>query len=385
MKEAPWVLVTGDVVRQGGQDRANFELAHHLLSQGRNVHLVAHRVDAVLSEHPLVRVHWVKRPAGKHLLGQPLLDAKGRRVAAQVVSECPTARVVVNGGNCQWPDINWVHSLHACWPVRDEGAPLWMRAKNRITKALAKRAERRALHRARLIVANSKKTAADVGRALKVTENNIRVVPLGVDPQVSQPRTPLERHSARARLGFDATALVVLFVGALGSDCNKGLDTLLAAWAQLCRAPDFPGVLLVAGEGAGDIWHRRAETLGLQRRVRWLGRCDNIAELQAAADLAVCPSRYEAFGLFAFESLCRGLPVLVSASSGVVEHYPPALSALLLEQPEDSAALALRILHCARELAGYERAVSELGARLSLFTWARMGEAFVDAVCERPR
>ena len=29
----------------------------------------------------------------------------------------PLARVVVNGGNCAWPDINWVHAVHAAWPV----------------------------------------------------------------------------------------------------------------------------------------------------------------------------------------------------------------------------------------------------------------------------
>ena len=38
-------------------------------------------------------------PAGARLVG-----AKG-------------ARVVVNGGNCRWGDVNWVHYVHAAWSL----------------------------------------------------------------------------------------------------------------------------------------------------------------------------------------------------------------------------------------------------------------------------
>ena len=61
---------------------------------------------------------------------------------AEVVGRDPLARVVVNGGNCAWPDINWVHAVHAAWPVHDDGAPWWSRYRNRRLKDLARRRER---------------------------------------------------------------------------------------------------------------------------------------------------------------------------------------------------------------------------------------------------
>ena len=55
--------------------------------------------------------HRVPRPFGRHLLGAPLLARAGRRVARRFA---PAGyRVLVNGGNCRWPDANWVHYVHA--------------------------------------------------------------------------------------------------------------------------------------------------------------------------------------------------------------------------------------------------------------------------------
>jgi hypothetical protein len=36
----PYLLVTGDFVKTGGMDRANYALAHYLARQGGEVHLV---------------------------------------------------------------------------------------------------------------------------------------------------------------------------------------------------------------------------------------------------------------------------------------------------------------------------------------------------------
>jgi len=90
-----------------GMDKANAALAAYLLERKTPLHLVAHQVDAEFSQHPGVRVHLVPRPAGSFFLGEWLLDRSGLAVARQVVSQWPGARVVVNGGNCIWPDINW--------------------------------------------------------------------------------------------------------------------------------------------------------------------------------------------------------------------------------------------------------------------------------------
>ena len=114
-----WLIVSGDFTPWGGMDRANHALASYLAGrEGAEVHLVSHRVADDLATLPNVRVHGVRRPWGKHLLGAPLLAREGRRQALRLASR--GARVVVNGGNCRWDDVNWVHYVHAAWqPPRD--------------------------------------------------------------------------------------------------------------------------------------------------------------------------------------------------------------------------------------------------------------------------
>jgi hypothetical protein len=52
-----WVLVAGDFHPAGGMDRANAELARYLCATRVPLHLVTHRVDADLADHPNVHVH----------------------------------------------------------------------------------------------------------------------------------------------------------------------------------------------------------------------------------------------------------------------------------------------------------------------------------------
>jgi hypothetical protein len=110
-----WVLVAGGFHRGGGMDAANAALAIHLADRGSKVHLVCHRADDDLNNHKMIEVHRVQRPAGSFFLGQWLINSSGRRVARAAVALDATSRVVVNGGNCNWPAINWVHYVHRAW------------------------------------------------------------------------------------------------------------------------------------------------------------------------------------------------------------------------------------------------------------------------------
>ena len=94
----PYLLVTGDFVKTGAMDRANFALAHHLATRGFETHLVAHRVDRDLAESPNIVVHRVPRPAGSHLLGAPLLIALGASGRGGFRREVAVSSS--NGGSC---------------------------------------------------------------------------------------------------------------------------------------------------------------------------------------------------------------------------------------------------------------------------------------------
>src|SRR5690242_18813036 len=96
----PFALISGDFVKTGGMDRANYALAAELARRGHPVHLVAHRVAPELLALPTVTAHQVPKVAGSYFLSSPLLDWAGRRWGRRLSGG--GGRVVVNGGNCRF-------------------------------------------------------------------------------------------------------------------------------------------------------------------------------------------------------------------------------------------------------------------------------------------
>jgi hypothetical protein len=195
-----WVIVAGGFHDRGAMDRANAALARYLRARGARLHLVGHEIDARFLHDPMIECHEVPRPASASPVAESLLSRRGLSVAARVTGASPEARVVVNGGNCPWPDINWVHAVHAAWPVQDGGAPLWVKVKHRAVKALARRQERAALQAARVVIANSHATRRAVIDCLSVDSTRVHTVYLGSDSSWGQ-ATGAERAAARAAFG----------------------------------------------------------------------------------------------------------------------------------------------------------------------------------------
>jgi glycosyltransferase involved in cell wall biosynthesis len=367
---SPWLLVSGDFTPLGGMDRANHALAAHLAGEGAEVHLVTHRAWADLEASPNVSVHRVARPWGSHLLGELLLDRAGRSRARRLAAR--GGRVLVNGGNCRWGDVNWVHYVHAAWqPEGGPGGGALRRAKRLVADRRFRRTEREVIGRARVVVANSNRTRRDVIEHLGVAADRVRTVYYGADAERFRPPSPAERAASRAALGWgEADARpAVAFVGALG-DARKGFDTLFEAWRRLARDPGWDARLVVAGAGAAlPAWRARAEAEGLGGSVQFLGFRDDVPRVLAACDLLVSPTRYEAYGLNVQEALCCGLPALVTASAGVAERYPLGLASLLLPDPDDPADLADRIAAWRAAPSAVAPAVAELGEALRGRGW----------------
>jgi glycosyltransferase involved in cell wall biosynthesis len=372
------VIVSGDFTTTGGMDRANYELAWHLAEGlGANVHLVAYRVAPPLSDHSNVTWHRVNKVLNSYTLAEQSLRRRGRAVAASL----PVCRVIVNGGNCDWPDVNWIHALHAAWPRRDRHAPLSFRARAAWTKWRARTNERRAVRRARVVLTNSQRTRRQICELLDVAPDRVHAVYYGVDADVYRPPTPVDGQAGRAALGLPPDVPVVGFIGTLGWDRNKGFDTLFRAQQLLCTDPNWTAVLVAAGGGQEvDVWRREAARHGLAQRVRMLGFTDQIPQLLAAVDLLVAPSQYESYGLAVHEALCRGIPVMASEVAGVAERYPAALSDLLIRDPLDAAALAAQLRRWHATQAQCRVLTAEFGDMLRQRSWADMSNDIVNVI-----
>jgi glycosyltransferase involved in cell wall biosynthesis len=378
---APWVIVAGGFHELGGMDKANAALAEYLLDRGTSVHLVAHHVSSSIASRPGVTVHHVPLPAQSFLLGGPLLDRRGRAVARDVIATHPEARVVVNGGNCSWSDINWVHSVHEAWPCVDHGAPMWFKVKNRVTKRLARWQESRALRGARAVIANSERTRRDLLEHLRLPAHRVHTVYLGSDA-MEGPASPDERARAREWLGVSRDRPLVAYVGNIAYDRNKGFDLLWSAWRRLHAKQDWAVDLVVAGTGGGAerSWRAEIEKAGLANHVRLLGFTPHVNEVLAAADLLVSPVRYEAYGLNVHEAICRGVPAITSARSGVAEMFPVGLRDLLLRDPEDISELTERLSQWRANADLWKRRVADLGSRLRSYRWEDMARNIVETV-----
>ena len=136
--------------------------------------------------------------------------------------------------------------------------------------------------------------AAGIGRLDQYT-----VIPPGVAPA-----GPLDRESARVRLGLPFGVPVVLFVGRL--TVIKRPDRLIEAMSYvLARRSD--AVLAVAGEGGLlEETRRRAEPLG--SAVRFLGWQPDIADQYVAADCVVLTSDSEGMPVTLIEAAMAGVP-----------------------------------------------------------------------------
>jgi glycosyltransferase involved in cell wall biosynthesis len=360
-------------------DAANHALARYLAPRG-GVHLVTHRAWPDLAALPTVTVHRVWRPLGRHLLGSPLLSRAGRRVWQRLAS--PSARAIVNGGNCCIAGVNWVHYLHAVDSPSTAGSAA-RRAKVAVAHHRDLTAERTALRSAHVVVCNSRRTRDDVIERVGVDPSRVRVIYYGGDPVRFSLVGREERAAARAALSQPSDRPLVGFVGALG-DRRKGFDTLFTAWCELCRCREWDADLIVVGQGAElPAWRRRAIEAGVHDRMQFAGFRTDVPKILAALDAFVHPARYEAYGLSVREALCRGVPAIVSASAGVAEQYPPELAELLIADPNDPSELGATLRSWRRNIDGIRTAVAPLSNALRSHTWDAMAGEIASCAIEQ--
>ena len=133
-----------------------------------------------------------------------------------------------------------------------------------------------------------------------------------------------------------ADQAVVLTVARL--DVQKGHRYLIEAAA---RVPEAQFVLAGDGPMRASL-EAQARSLGVERRVRFLGHRDDISDLLADCDVFVLPSLYEGLPLSILEAMSAGKPVIATQIGGTDEAVIAGETGLLIP-PADPAALAAAI------------------------------------------
>jgi N-acetyl-alpha-D-glucosaminyl L-malate synthase BshA len=122
---------------------------------------------------------------------------------------------------------------------------------------------------------------------------------------------------------------------------------------------EMPAILLMVGDGperSNAEWLARHRDI--ERKVRFLGKQDNIEELIGISDLLLLPSETESFGLVALEAMACEVPVVASRVGGLPEVITDGVEGFLV-QPRDVAKMA----ECSLTILGNDRHRREMGKR----------------------
>jgi glycosyltransferase involved in cell wall biosynthesis len=182
------------------------------------------------------------------------------------------------------------------------------------------------------IVVVSENSIKDIHGDMGVDTERMRLVPVGVDPDLFKPRPEVARIPGR--LITTASADVTL----------KGLSFLLEALAKLRTEQDVT-LTVIGRPKAGGRAEEAIERLGLSEAITWVSGVtdEQIVELYAQASLAVVPSLYEGFSLPAVEAMSTGICLVATTGGALPEVTGPDNDTVLSCPPGDADALVRTI------------------------------------------
>ena len=218
------------------------------------------------------------------------------------------------------------------------------------------------------VVVVSENSIQDIHTDMGVDLDRMRLVPVGVDPDLFRPIDGVAR--VPGRLITTASADVAL----------KGLAYLVEAMAKL-RADGHELTLTIIGKPKPGKSMDLIEQYGLMPYIDFVSGVtdERIVELYSEAELAVVPSLYEGFSLPAIEAMCSGTP-LVATDGGALPEVTGADGETVFRcRKGDAESLAATIRHA---LANPE-ARARVGAAgrqrvVERWTWRRCAELTIE-------
>lgn len=148
------------------------------------------------------------------------------------------------------------------------------------------------------------------------------------------------RQAIRQTLGLTEHDTAVLLLGRIAA--VKGHDIALAAAKLLRQQAVGGGAIKWLFAGQATDWGQQQHAQDTENLAMWLGHRNDVAELLAAADVVIQPSRSEGLGLALMEACSAGKPIVASRVGGIPEVVADGENGLLVP-PEDPAALAQAI------------------------------------------
>lgn len=219
----------------------------------------------------------------------------------------------------------------------------------------------------RKVVFVSERLENHLSPRLHIAASRRAVIPNGVDTEVFRPNRD---RTLRAELGLSDD---MVLVGAIGNIRRpKAYDVLLRAHRILVdRSNAFH--LVIAGDNSNPLGRQLEEqsrSLGLERRVTFLGLRPDIARILNNLDVFVLSSVTEGFSIACIEAMACRIPVVATRSGGPEEILEGEAGILVPTGDPQSIALAVELVASSKDLAATltARAINRVHQEYSLNT-----------------
>ncbi|MGD2065244.1 MAG: glycosyltransferase family 4 protein [Dehalococcoidia bacterium] len=205
---------------------------------------------------------------------------------------------------------------------------------------------------------------------LGFSERSVTVVPNGVD--LSCFNGKIDPFAMREELGIGDEPIVAT---ALRLIKGKSPELLISAFARVLKV--IPSAkLVIAGSGQEeDNLSRQSKDLNIINSVFMMGKLpkERVAQLMAAANVFVLPSKMESFGLTLLEASAAGVPVVCANAGGIPEVFRDGFDALLYP-PGDDDAMAKAMIRLIQDKELAKKLSANAVDTANKFTWERTAE-----------
>jgi glycosyltransferase involved in cell wall biosynthesis len=183
------------------------------------------------------------------------------------------------------------------------------------------------------IMTVSENSLGDITDGHGVDPDKMRVVHVGVDPELFRPLPEIARIPGR------------LMTTSSSDVPMKGLVHLLEAVAKVRTERPEVSLTVIGTPNADGPVMKAIRRFGIEDAVHFVSGVsdERIVELYAEAELAVVPSLYEGFSLPAIEAMAAGVPVVATTGGAIPEVVGTDGTTAALVPPGDAGALAQAI------------------------------------------
>lgn len=179
----------------------------------------------------------------------------------------------------------------------------------------------------------------------RIPRNKVRIIPNAVEADEFRYNETI-RYSYRNKLGLEPDDFVIGHVGRFAYQKNH--EFLVDVFKDISKVNAKAKLLLVGIGELEDKIKNQIHVFGLEDRVLFLGKREDVSSLMQVMDVFAFPSRFEGFGIVLIEAQAAGLKCIVSEEIPQIARITDLIEFI----PFDKEVWVDRLMDCSN---GYER------------------------------